>query len=126
MCSSISICFFNFIFLYLFFCTVLCGIILFVLWIINKKKGRAFTIKNCVEKKPLICTLAYGAIFSICEFCALTTTSLLPIVIQAPLSFAMNVVIVAVVDYLIYKQKLTKVQIIQIVLAIISGVCFAL
>ena len=76
--------------------------------------------------KPLVCSLIYGVIFFCAEFCALTTTSILPIVIQAPLSFAMNVVIVAIVDYLIYKQKLTKIQLIQIALAILSGVCFAL
>ena len=117
---------FNFIFLYLFFCAVLCGLVLFVLWAINKKKGSDLAIKNCVEKRPLICTLIYGALFFGSEFLSIMTTTILPIVIQAPLTFAMNVVIVAIVDYLIYKQKLTKIQIIQIALAIISGVCFAL
>jgi len=50
----------------------------------------------------------------------------LPIVIQAPLSFAMDVIIVATIDYLIYKQKLTKIQLLQIGLAILSGICFSL
>ncbi len=117
---------FNFIFLYLFFCVLICTIALGVLYIINKKKQLPFAMKDCVSGKALICSLIYGIVFFFAEFCALTTTSILPIVIQAPLSFTMNVVIVAVVDYLIYKQKLTKMQLFQIGLAILSGVCFAL
>ena len=73
-----------------------------------------------------MCTLIYGVTFFLSEFFSLETTSLLPIVIQAPLSFAVSVIIVALADYLIYKQKLTKIQLIQIGLAIVSGVCFAL
>lgn len=117
---------FNFIFLYLFFSVLLCSLGIVASYIIDKKKGETFSVKECVKTRPLICTLAYGVVFSMAEFCSLTTTSLLPIVIQAPLSFAMNVVIVAIVDYLIYKQKLTKIQVIQIGLAILSGIGFAL
>ena len=117
---------FNFIFLYLFFCVILCGLTILALFLHSKKTKKSLAIKDCVVGKPLVCSLIYGVIFFCAEFCALTTTSILPIVIQAPLSFAMNVVIVAIVDYLIYKQKLSKIQLIQIALAILSGVCFAL
>lgn len=117
---------FNFIFLYLFFCVFLCAASLGVLFLYNKRKRKTLSIGKCFKARPLICTLLYGVLFFGAEFCALTTTSLLPIVIQAPLSFAMNVIIVALADYLIYKQKLTKIQLIQIGLALISGVCFAL
>ena len=117
---------FNFIFLYLFFSVLLCTLALVCSSLVRKKKGERVSVKECVKTKPFLCTLAYGVVFSMAEFCALTTTSLLPIVIQAPLSFAVNVVIVAIVDYLIYKQKLTKIQLCQICLAILSGICFAL
>ena len=117
---------FNFIFLYLFFCVLICGLVLTILYLISKKKNTEFSIGGNVKGKPLICSLIYGVVFFFAEFCALRTTSILPIVIQAPLSFAMNVVIVAIVDYLVYKQKLTIVQFVQIGLAITSGVFFAL
>ena len=117
---------FNFIFLYLFFCVLLCALVLLVLYLKGKNKGEEFGVKNYVTGKPLLCMLFYGIVFFCSEFCALTTTSILPIVIQAPLGFAMNVVIVAIADYLIYRQKLTKMQLIQIAIAILSGVCFAL
>ena len=116
----------NFIFLYLFFCVLLCGIVLGVLFVLDKKQGKRFGVKECLSRKPLVCSLLYGTFFFGAEFCALTTTSLLPIVIQAPLSFAVNVVIVAIVDRLIYKQNLSKIQLLQIALAIICGVLFAL
>jgi hypothetical protein len=117
---------FNFIFLYLFFCVLLCAVSLGVFCLHSKAKEKTVGLAKCVSIRSLICTILYGVLFFGAEFCALTTTSLLPIVIQAPLSFAMNVIIVALADYLIYKQKLTKIQLIQIGLALISGVFFAL
>ena len=116
---------FNFIFLYLTICTILCAVILLVLRLTRKNKGES-SENNSLKARPIIFTLAYGAVFMLAEFFSLTTTSILPIVIQAPLSFAVEVVIVALFDFLVYKQKLTKIQIAQIILAIVSGVCFAL
>ena len=119
----------NFIFLYLFLCVVLCGLILGVITLFTKKKNAEQTVERenkSFDFKPVFCALGYGVVFIISEFCAITTTSLLPIVIQAPLSFSISVIIVAIVDYLIYKQKLTKIQFIQMGLAIVCAVCFAL
>ena len=117
---------FNFIFLYLFFCVLICALMLGILFACSKRSKKDFIIKNYLIGKPLLCSLLYGIVFFGAEFFALTTTSILPIVIQAPLSFAMNVVIVAIADYLIYKQKLTKLEWLQIALAVVSGVFFAL
>ena len=117
---------FNFIFMYLFFCVLICFAVLGALYVLDKKKGKAFTIKHCVTGKPLLLSYAYGITFFFAEFCALTTTTILPIVIQAPLSFAIGVIIVAIVDYVIYKQKLTKIQLIQIGLALASAVLFSI
>lgn len=119
----------NFIFLYLFLCVVLCGFILGALMIFAGKKSAKQTAEagnKRMDFKPALCALGYGVLSISSEFCAITTTSLLPIVIQAPLSFAISVIIVAIVDYLIYKQKLTKIQFVQMGLAIICAVCFAL
>lgn len=118
---------FNFIFLYSFFCVALCLVGLAAIRLFGGR--RAFSGEQHTDKlrpAPVICAVGYGMIFTVSEFCSLTTTSILPIVIQAPLSFAVNLVVVAVADYLIYRQRLTKMQIIQVTLAILSGVCFAL
>lgn len=118
---------FNFIFLYSFFCVLLCLIGLAAIRLFG---GRPALTDGQSTKKPriapMICAVGYGAIFTVNEFCALTATSILPIVIQAPLSFAVNLVVVAVADYFIYRQKLTGIQLVQVALAILSGVCFAL
>lgn len=116
----------NFIFLYSFFSVLLCLIALLIILLSDRKKNQPCGLTKCVKPKPLICTLIYGALFIGSEFFSLTTTTILPIVIQAPLTFAINVIIVAIADYLIYKQKLTKIQLIQIALAIVSGICFAI
>ena len=119
----------NFIFLYLLLCVVLCILILGVVAFLEKRKGIMKNVEKKNQKinyKPVLCALGYGVLSITSEFFAITTTSLLPIVIQAPLSFAVSVIIVAIVDYLIYKQKLTKIQLIQMGLAIVCAVCFAL
>lgn len=116
---------FNFIFLYSFFCVLLSLVGLAVLRLFRGRLA-AGEGRDTFRISHLICAVGYGAIFSVNEFCALTATSILPIVIQAPLSFAVNLVVVAAADYFIYRQKLTGIQLVQVTLAILSGVCFAL
>ena len=116
---------FNFIFLYSFFCVLLSLVGLAALRLFRGKLA-AGEGRDTFRISHLICAVGYGAIFSVNEFCALTATSILPIVIQAPLSFAVNLVVVAAADYFIYRQKLTGIQLVQVALAILSGVCFAL
>ena len=124
--NILSVSFKIIIFLFLFFCVLICLAILAVLYVLDKKNKKPFEIKNCITGKPLLLSCAYGITFFFAEFLSLTTTTILPIVIQAPLGFAVGVVIVAIVDYLIYKQKLTKIQFVQIGLALVSAVIFSL
>ena len=117
---------FNFIFLYSFFCVLLCLIGLAAILLFRGRERGGEECRSGLRIAPVICAVGYGVIFTVNEFCALTATSILPIVIQAPLSFAVNLVVVAVADYFIYRQRLTRMQVIQVALAILSGVCFAL
>ena len=117
----------NFIVLYLFFCVILCGAVLAVLGLCDKNRAEVKAeMKASVGLIPLLCTLAYGGVFFGSEFLAIKTTVVMPIVVQAPLKFAVQVIIVAAADYLIFKQRISKIQFIQIGLALISGVLFAL
>ena len=118
---------FNFIFLYLFFCIFLCGATLLVLALLLRNNGNIKTeVKNCISLKPLLCTLAYGLLFLFSEFLAIKTTVVLPIVVQAPLKFVVQVIIIAIADYLLFKQKITKIQFVQMGLAFIGAVLFVL
>ena len=114
----------NFIFVYLFFSVIL-SLIVISIFIIFKRKYLD-EIRECIGYKPILNSCLYGLIFMLAEFCALLNTSILPITIQAPLSFAFSVILIAFVDYFIYKQKLNPIQIIEIILALISGVLFAI
>ena len=64
--------------------------------------------------------------FAISESLAMKTTSLIPIIIQAPLSFSLSILFIAVFDKIIFKTKLTKTVILQLILSIACSVLFAL
>jgi len=113
----------NYIFLYSFFCMILCVILIAI--IVLCKRGSVPEIAVATKVKPLLCTVTYGGAFMLSEFCSLLNTSVLPIVIQAPLSFAINIISVAIVDFIFFKQKLTKAQTVQIALSFVVGVLFA-
>lgn len=115
----------NFIFLYLFFCLTICAVVLCAIMLARRNKNDVAEIKGCVEVKPLICILGYGATFFFSEFLSIVCTQVLPIIIQAPLSFAVSIISVALVDFIFFKQKLTKAQIVQIALSFIVGLLFA-
>lgn len=62
----------------------------------------------------------------ISEYLALICTDTLPIIVQAPLSFTLSVVLIALMDFLIYRERLTKKQLLQIGLSILTSICFVL
>ena len=118
---------FNFIFLYLFFCILLCAVALAMLLCLQRKKADPVSnVRMCISTKTLLCMLTYGGGFLLSEFTTIKITEIMPIVVQAPLKFAVDVVMVAMADFLLFKQKITKIQFAQIGLALISGVLFVL
>lgn len=118
---------FNFIFVYLFFCTVLCGLVLAAVGLLRRKRGGILPeIRACLSLRPLLYTLLYGGLFLFSEYCSILAAGVLPIVVQAPLCFAVEVILVAVADYVLYRQRITKAQYLQIGLAMAGGVLFAL
>lgn len=116
----------NYIFLYLFLTFIICMVLYSIISLVTKNKQNQVKDNAYLSKKPFLCSVIYGVVLIASEFFGLTVTTLLPIVIQAPLSFAMVVVLVAIVDYFVYKVKPTKIQIGQMILAVISAVLFAL
>ncbi|MBQ5927475.1 MAG: hypothetical protein IIX01_06105 [Clostridia bacterium] len=124
---------FNFIFLYLLFSILFCLVFLFGLFLFERKKkddnereSGSVSVKDCLKLRPFLCSCAYGAVFVVAEICSLSAIAILPIVIQAPLAFAVDVIVVATADYFLYRQKLSKLQLFQMALAVLSGICFAL
>ena len=92
----------------------------------RKKADPVSNVRMCISTKTLLCMLTYGGGFLLSEFTTIKITEIMPIVVQAPLKFAVDVVMVAMADFLLFKQKITKIQFAQIGLALISGVLFVL
>lgn len=93
-----------------------------------KEKGRSRFQCQDVYLYENIALYAHirGGGFLLSEFTTIKITEIMPIVVQAPLKFAVDVVMVAMADFLLFKQKITKIQFAQIGLALISGVLFVL
>ena len=91
----------------------------------------------CIRRRPRGITLrraavcgglgvSYAAVCFASNLLAVLCTSLLPIVVQAPLSFCISVIVLAAADFIIYREKLTKGNVIQLILAAASNLFFAL
>lgn len=97
----------------------------------------AATAVLCIRRRPRGITLrraavcgglgvSYAAVCFASNLLAVLCTSLLPIVVQAPLSFCISVIVLAAADFIIYREKLTKGNVIQLILAAASNLFFAL
>lgn len=113
--------------LYMLFQLCISLIVFLIVYLVNKpcKKTNA-TIKSAVIGRGLLWILAYAVPYFAGEYLSLVCTETLPIIVQAPLSFTLSVVFIAVTDFLIYREKLSKKQLWQIGLAILTSVCFVL
>lgn len=118
---------FNFIFVYMFFCVILCGMTLTALGLLCLRNHCTVKpeVKKCLSRKPLCCTLVYSCLFLFSEYCSIRATGMIPIVVQAPLCFSVEVILSAIADFVLYGQKMTKMQLVQMVLAVAGGVLFA-
>lgn len=112
---------------FLMICILLCAVALAMLLCLQRKKADPVSnVRMCISTKTLLCMLTYGGGFLLSEFTTIKITEIMPIVVQTPLKFAVDVVMVAMADFLLFKQKITKIQFAQIGLALISGVLFVL
>lgn len=109
------------------------GILLAVLYFFKVKKKFRDNCQSeiCAEKKArygyaLLLVASYSLAYFASDYLSLICTSLIPIVIQAPLSFSISMIILILFDFIIYKEKPSRINFIQVILAVICTVCFAL
>ncbi len=116
----------EFIVLYSFAAVIICSMILLCLF--AKKKNKP-SLKQTPDKTtgkivPLI--IGYALLFGGGEISSLFCTGFIPIVVQAPLSFVIQLLLLTVFDYFIFKAKITKINLIQMLLAVVASIMFAL
>lgn len=116
----------DFIFLYSSFGCIVALIILLFIILFRRRKGERFEFRNIISVKNLLYIFLYAVLFLSGEFASLYTTGLIPIVVQAPLSFAIQLVIITLFDRLIFKTRLTWINYTQMGLALVCSVMFAI
>lgn len=104
------------------------SVVLFVIayFVIKPCKESNETVKRALIGRGLLWILAYAVPYFTGEYLSLVCAQTLPIIVQAPLSFTLSVVFIAVTDFLVYRERLSKKQLWQIGLAILTSVCFVL
>lgn len=90
------------------------------------KKGNAIPRNDTKLGKQLLLIAAYSIVAVLSEVSSYNCTSLIPIIVQAPLSFTIEILLTGVADYVMFKAVPDKIQIVQMVLAVICSVCFVL
>ena len=112
---------FNFIALFSVF-GVLIGLLTFVCLCIFRKEKRAFSHIKEVRGRGYFLILLYALFICASEALTLNATSIIPLSIQAPLSFALAIISVTILDCLFYKTRIKTPQLIQMGAAILSAI----
>ena len=115
----------SFIALYSLMCVLLAVLCLFFLALRGRKR-QGGAVRISVSRITLLLIGAYAVFFLIAELMSLANTTMIPIIIHAPLSFAIPVVILTVAESIIYKMPVTKSMIFKIFLALAGSVLFVL
>ncbi len=83
-------------------------------------------IKKTIRPISLLLAVGYALFFYTGETLALWSSKRLAITVQSTLSFAIPLIVVVLIDFLLYKEKPTKIAYVQMVLAFLCGLCFVL
>lgn len=89
------------------------------------KKG-TLEVKKSISKNGLLLMLGYGVLTLVSERCALLCAGMVPLVFQAPVSFCVSIIVVSLLEFVIYKEKISKVELLQIIFAIICNIMFVI
>ncbi len=90
------------------------------------KKGNVIPNNDIKLGKQLLLIVAYSVAAVLSEVSSYNCTSLIPIIVQAPLSFTIEILLTGVADYVMFKAVPDKIQVVQMLLAVICSVCFVL
>ncbi len=121
-----SVDYIGFISLYSVICVLAAVVCLAVLLLWRKRHIPTVKNRPYLNRASLILTGAYAVFFLAGEVLSLINTTKLPIIIQAPLSFAVPIFILALGERLIYKTPITKTLVIEGSIALLGSIFFVL
>ena len=122
-CSDYS--YYCFVTEYMLISVVMVAIVLGILLIRNCGKFLE-EIKPVARVKNLGIIFLYAILYFASDLLSLNCAGMIPLIIQAPVSFCLPIIVVAIMDYVLYREKLTKRNVLQVVLAFVCCICFVI
>lgn len=120
-CTDISN--YEFITQYMLATIVIMAVILIVNLFINKR-DTINCIKGTLNKGCMIIILVYAVLFFSSDLLGMKCIGMIPLIVQATMNFCIPIITTAVLDSMFYKTKLTKTNILQMLLAFLCCICF--
>ena len=81
-------------------------------------------LRTTLSKKSLLIMIAYAVLIFTSDKLSITCAGMVPLIFQAPVEFCVPIIVIAIIDYLIYREKLNRRQWIQLLMAFLSCGCF--
>lgn len=114
----------HFITEYMLMSAVASAIILVIILGTTKRHPAKNMLTNVRAPAAVFSALAYAVAYFISDSFSIRCTVLIPLTIQAPLSFCLPILCTAILEYVIYKHTLHKYDYLQILFASLCSVCF--
>ena len=74
--------------------------------------------------KSILIIIGYAVLAFTSDKLSLTCSGMVPLIFQAPVEFCVPIVVIAIIDFIIYRERLSKRQYIQLLTAFLSCGCF--
>ena len=81
-------------------------------------------IKSTMSLTSILIIIGYAVLTFTSDKLSLTCSGMVPLIFQAPVEFCVPIVVVAIIDFIIYRERLRKRQYIQLLTAFLSCGCF--
>lgn len=113
----------GFVTLYMGISAVLAAIA--ILFVSLKHKGSFQTeMKRAFSTASILIIAGYAILNFVSDKLSLTCSGMVPLIFQAPVEFCVPILVIALIDFMIYREKLDKRQLIQLATAFLSCGCF--
>ncbi len=113
----------GFVTLYMAISAILTGIAMIVPFMKNKNVFQT-ELKNSLSKTSIFIIVGYAVLNFVSDKLSLTCSGMVPLIFQAPVEFCVPILVIALIDFIIYREKLNKRQLIQLLTAFLSCGCF--
>ena len=70
--------------------------------------------------KSILIIIGYAVLAFMSDKLSLTCSGMVPLIFQAPVEFCVPIVVIAIIDFIIYREKLGKRQLVQLLTAFLS------